>query len=359
MRTFDFRKVVLVAVPVATIGCYTVREAFRARPVTAVVETSPVPNGDDAADDAAIWIHPTDPGLSLIVGTNKQSGLETYNLDGSLHRRYPIGLPNNVDLRYGFPLEGRPVAIVATEDRATHSLRIFVVEETSRELREVSADGGIAVGMEVYGLTLYRSARTGAFHCVVGSKSGEARQFALEATAEGTIGGRLVRTLRLPSQIEGMAADDELGALYIGEEEGGIWKFGAEPDAPAEGELIAPIGRAHPLYRPDLEGLAIYRTDAASGYLIASSQGSSEYVLFDRRAPHAFVGTFRIDDSEMIDGTQGTDGIDVTSANLGGVFDQGLFVAQDGDNDGGNQNFKLVPWRAIAESFEPPLPSAR
>ena len=41
------------------------------------------------------------------------------------------------------------------------------------------------------------------------------------------------------------------------------------------------------------------------------------------------------------------DGIDATAASLGPAFPQGVFVAQDGKNEGGNQNFKLVPWQAI------------
>jgi hypothetical protein len=51
-----------------------------------------------------------------------------------------------------------------------------------------------------------------------------------------------------------------------------------------------------------------------------------------------------------IDGTSSTDGIDVMSAPLGAGFPNGLFVAQDGDNDTGNQNFKLVPWESVAGS---------
>ena len=40
-------------------------------PVRATVETSPTtPVGD--ADDVCIWIHPTDPALSTIIGTDKE-----------------------------------------------------------------------------------------------------------------------------------------------------------------------------------------------------------------------------------------------------------------------------------------------
>jgi myo-inositol-hexaphosphate 3-phosphohydrolase len=44
--------------------------------VRPVVETTPVPHTGDAADDVAIWVHPTDPVLSTIIGTDKQGGLE-------------------------------------------------------------------------------------------------------------------------------------------------------------------------------------------------------------------------------------------------------------------------------------------
>lgn len=42
--------------------------------VYATVETTPVPSGGDAADDVAIWVHPTDVSMSAVVGTNKQGG---------------------------------------------------------------------------------------------------------------------------------------------------------------------------------------------------------------------------------------------------------------------------------------------
>ena len=40
---------------------------------------------------------------------------------------------------------------------------------------------------------------------------------------------------------------------------------------------------------------------------------------------------------------------------LGPAFGQGAFVAQDGHNSGGNQNFKLVPWENIATAITPNL----
>src|SRR3989337_2683988 len=53
--------------------------------VMPTVETTPVPDAGDAADDVAIWIHPTDPSLSTVIGTDKlaSGGLGVYNLAGN------------------------------------------------------------------------------------------------------------------------------------------------------------------------------------------------------------------------------------------------------------------------------------
>jgi uncharacterized protein (TIGR03382 family) len=76
--------------------------------------------------------------------------------------------------------------------------------------------------------------------------------------------------------------------------------------------------------------------------------------VYERGGDNAYLTTFRLVDGE-VDGTSDTDGIEVTSASLGPDLPSGLFVAQDGSNSGGNQNYKLVRWRDIAEATEPML----
>ena len=44
---------------------------IRIKQVIATMETEPVASSDDTADDPCIWVHPTDPSLSLIIGTDK------------------------------------------------------------------------------------------------------------------------------------------------------------------------------------------------------------------------------------------------------------------------------------------------
>ena len=84
-----------------------------------------------------------------------------------------------------------------------------------------------------------------------------------------------------------------------------------------------------------------------------SSQGSSEYAVYERAGDNAYVGKFIVAESETVDGTSGTDGIDVTNAPLGDLFPNGVFVAQDDTNikPDSSQNFKLVSWDLIAEGL--------
>ena len=82
-----------------------------------------------------------------------------------------------------------------------------------------------------------------------------------------------------------------------------------------------------------------------------NGQGSADA----REGDNKFIGRFAIVDSENIDGTSSTDGIDVCNMSLGKNFSQGAFIVQDDENDKGKQNFKVVPWENIASSFNPPL----
>jgi hypothetical protein len=162
-----------------------------------------------------------------------------------------------------------------------------------------------------------------------------------------------VRSFALASEVEGCVADPDDRSLYIGEENVGIWRYGADPEARTNRTLGAATSPQAPL-EADVEGLAIYAGAGTSGYLIASSQGSSEYVVYRRAPPNAFVGRFR-SAAGVFGATEGTDGLDVSHAPLGPLFPSGVFVAQDGENLPENQNFKLVPWPAIAGAFTPPL----
>ena len=45
--------------------------------------TTPVPSSGDAADDMVVWVHPTTPSLSLVIGTDKNAGIAVYDMTGA------------------------------------------------------------------------------------------------------------------------------------------------------------------------------------------------------------------------------------------------------------------------------------
>jgi 3-phytase len=326
--------------------------------VEALLETPPVPalTGKDAADDPAIWVHPSQPRNSLVIGTVKHYGLEVYDLQGKLRKSYQIGNPNNVDLRYDFTLKnGKKVDFIAFSDRATNQVAIYFIDPEKGELIENPAPRIQSKLTEVYGICLYRSAKSGLFYVFVNGKDGAMEQYQLAPEGEAGIGGQLVRTFKVKTQPEGLVADDQLGFVYLGEEDKGIWKLAAEPDAPTTftflAESVPAVGRP---IQYDIEGLAIFPTGPQSGYLIASSQGNNTYAVFDRTGNNRYLGSFAVGDNRAagVDGVGDTDGLDVTARNLGGAFGQGMLVVQDGFNVDSTgralpQNFKLVPWAKI------------
>lgn len=335
-------------------ACSTANPAAPRAKVFATVETEPVASSNDAADDPAIWVHPTDPAKSLVIGTDKQRGLDVYDLAGRRVQSLPDGRMNNVDLRYEFQLDGASVAIVAATNRTERSIALYAVDANGR-LRNV-ADGVIATGMaDPYGLCMYRNPAGEYFVFANDSGSGVYKQWQLQ-TKGSKVGATVVREFTVGSQAEGCAADDANGRLYIAEEDVGLWRYSAEPNGGSERVAVDTVKRGH--LTDDAEGVTIFYGAGSQGYLIVSSQGSNDYNVYRRDGDNAFIGKFAIAATQRgIDGTSDTDGIDVTSAALGSAFPRGVFVAQDGDNTapGAAQNFKLVPWEQIAQALNLPL----
>ena len=176
------------------------------------------------------------------------------------------------------------------------------------------------------------------------SKAGAVEQWELKDNGAGKVVATKVRSFSVGSQTEGCVANDKTGDFYIGEEAVAIWKYSASPSGGNTRTQVDKTSGGH--VTSNIEGLAIANT-AAGDYLFASSQGNSSYVVYRLDgATSTYVKTFKIGDG-AVDGTSGTDGIDVYSGNLGPSFPNGVFVSQDGSNNGGNQNYKLVPLQYI------------
>lgn len=307
--------------------------------VTASGETEPVGTGNaDAADDPAIWRNAADPAASLIVATDKKAGLHVYTLDGKSRFFDPAGRLNNVDL---LDMGAAGVIVVASDrnDETAALLRLYRLDTANIRLEPLGAVPGGAG--EAYGVCLLK--RGDALHAFSVLKHGLIEEYRIGLQVAPR--AEKVRSMKLPTQTEGCVADSRNGMLYVGEEDAGIWRFA--PGA-TEGELVAPVDNLQLV--ADVEGLAIMPEGADGGWLVASSQGDNAYALF-RLPGMEPAGRFRIA-AGAFGSAEETDGIDLAAGDFGPAYPDGLFVAQDGENDGKAQNFKLVSWRLIRQALE-------
>ncbi|MCT7945591.1 phytase [Shewanella septentrionalis] len=71
-----------------------------------------------------------------------------------------------------------------------------------------------------------------------------------------------MRNIHTPSQVEGCVVDEAQHALFIGEEDKGIWRFDAKPNASTEGKLIIKAGGD---LVADVEGISLYQGASIHG----------------------------------------------------------------------------------------------
>jgi len=323
-----------------------------ARLAKPALETPAVETWGDAADDPAIWVNPRDPAQSVVIATDKNLGLYVYDLDGRLLQTLRDGRMNNVDLRDGFVVDGKPRTLVAASNRTNKSISLYLLDPATRKLS--SAGGAVPTGFgDPYGLCMYAAADGGHYVFVNDSEDGRFRQWQVVAEA-GKVTAKQVREFVVGTQAEGCVADDETGDLYVAEEDGGFWKYSAKLDGGDARREIDRVDGVNGLVA-DIEGVAIWYGREGRGYVVLSNQGADSYAVYRREGDNAFVGLFHVvaDPRRGIDGISETDGLDVTSAALGPRFPDGLMVAQDGRNlsPRERQNFKYVSWREIAAAL--------
>ena len=321
--------------------------------VIAAVETDPTPSGSDSADDPAIWIHPDDASLSVILGTDRiGGGIGVYDLAGNELQFIHTGRLNNVDLRYHFLLGGEQVDLVVASTYKKRALAVFRIDPDTRQLVDVAADG-LKVGIGGYGLAMYHDRAANRFYAFVSSRGGRVEQWELLDDGNGRVTGTLVRRFNVGGEAEGLVVDDFTGRLYVAQEQRGIWRYGADPGAGDQRLLVDSVRDGN--LTADVEGLAIYFRNDGTGYLIASRQGDDDFAVYRREDDNTFLGTFRIVEGPEADGVTHTDGVEVTNVNLGPAFPMGMLVVQDDRNPGANKNYKVVPWDQVAKTFDPDL----
>lgn len=313
-------------------------------------QTEPMARQGDAADDPAIWLS-SNPADARILGTNKKQGLLVYDLQGKQTQLLEVGRLNNVDVRQNISLGGGKVDLAVATQRDDNSMMLFTINADG----VVAEAGRFPTGLKsIYGMCLYQPA-SGGVEAFINDKDGTFQQYSISMNGS-KFSATLLRSFKVATQPEGCVADDANARLFLGEETRGIWTTSADAAKPDALAMVLPVGAQ---LTADVEGMAIYHQPggkADSGYLIVSSQGDNSYVVLDAKAPYKVRGRFKVGFNlpAGIDGTSETDGLDVTSANLGGAYAQGMLVIQDGYKrlPDGPQNFKYVAWGDVAKALK-------
>ena len=326
--------------------------------IVPAVRTDAVP---DDPDDPAVWVHPSDPSRSLILGTNKvkapSGAVIVFGLDGKI-RQTVSGLdrPNNIDVEYGLALGGEQTDIAVAAERLQNQLRVFRVSEAGIE--DITSAGNTRVfahrsGEEAapMGVALYRRPADGAMFAVVapkaGPRTGYVGQYRLEDDGSGRVKATFVRyfgTFSGAGEIEAVAVDDEAGYIYYADEGDGIHKYHADPAHANAAAELAHFGRSG--FRGDREGIAIYKAAGGKGYIVCTDQlaGNSEYRFYPREGepgqPHAHDRLIKV----VRGGADGTDGLEIVSRPVGPQFPNGLMIAMNSSG----RNFLVYRWDDIA-----------
>jgi 3-phytase len=320
--------------------------------IEADYETTPVLSelGEDAADDPAIWINKTNPEKSIIIGTNKKAGLNVYDLQGNELQFAPVGNINNVDISYDFVFNRRTIDLVAASNRSTQTVDVWEIDGENQKMIEKQLIKIASSVDDVYGLCMYHNKNTNQHYVFVNGKNGKVEQWLLQNESD-TLTAMLARSFWVNSQPEGMVVDPITDKLYVGVEEDAIYQFNALPNDTLSVKLEQSSATNKDISY-DIEGLTIYRKSDKEGYLIASSQGSFSYAIFDINEPYNYITSFVVKNGKY-DGVEETDGIDICSTPMGDEFPAGILVLQDGFNKDGetivNQNFKIISAKKILD----------
>ena len=315
-------------------------------------------------DDPAIWVHPSDPSRSLIIGTMKvpapAGAVVVFGMDGQIRQVMSgIDRPNNIDVEYGFRLGGRTIDIAVVTERLKRQLRVFRIDADAGQLSDI---GGIPILSDQpgesgapMGIALYRRARDGAIFAIVAPKTGPGNgylwQYRLVDGGDGRITAALARrfgtfsaaSVREENEIEAVAVDDERGYAYYSDEADGIHKWHADPDHPDAAHELAHFGRTG--FRGDREGIAIYAPPSGAGYIVCTDQldKDSEYHLYARDGTPASPHDHSREIAVVRGGADATDGLEISARALGPSLPHGVMIAMNS----ASRNFLVYRWQDV------------
>lgn len=315
-------------------------------------------------DDPAIWIHPKQPELSLLFGTDKAERigrLYVFDLNGTILQHIDnVDRPNNVDVEYGFRINSTySIDLVVLTERQQRRLRIFQINMITRRVEELiggrtsvftDSTGDEAAPM---GIGLYKRMENEKIYAIVSRKSGPSGRYLgqYEFVWNGqSIDLKLIRYFGdfRGTEIESIVVDDQLGYVYYSDEEYGVRKYNIDPNTTYTGQIG--FINTSKIWVGDSEGLAIYSTSDRNGYLIIVDQipNGSIFHLYERQGNNSFIHSIRTR-------ADSTDGIDVTSASLNKNFPHGLLIVMNEID----KNFLVYDWRLIENELVKSAGSSR
>ena len=327
----------------------------------------------------------------MVLGTLKEGGLAAFDLRARQLAQLPApaapaegaapGRFNNVDV-------AGDLAVVS--DRGRDRVRVYRIDPAgaaagSRVLRDVTdpsappvfsaSESEVDEQRTAYGLAAGTDPATGTRWVAV-TRRHETRVALLRLVEKpgGTVGTAPIGTVDLPTsfrlpdgkiwspcgepgerpQLEGSVLDTAHRVLYTAQEDVGIWRIPLRRDGFGHPELIDKVrsfgapqrfdeateecvpdgpdpGFGGKWLTADAEGLAIAAGPFGAGKLLASSQGDSRFVVYDRTGRNAPLRDFRIVAGRGTDSVEHSDGAAITTTPLGPLFPHGLLVVHDGE----------------------------
>ncbi|KAA9131622.1 phytase [Marinihelvus fidelis] len=293
--------------------------------ISPAAHTQPAALG--AAIDAAFWPHAD---RVVLLAAEGEGGLNTYGTDGQRLQAYPDVQAGMVEvLRDG---QSAPVAAIVY-DGAASTLSPWQLTSGDGQLAPLAAEP-IPVHDELTGLCSYRSTLSGAWFLYGTTDEGLLHHWELYRDGDRWQ-GRLLRTIPAGKGAGFCAVDAGDAAVYVGDEELGIWRFGAEPEADTTRELIDLVTPRGQLGE-EIKGIAVYSVSPELAYLLVADAGEgylSAYGLPDGDRVGAIA----------IDGLSEAEGMAALATTDGGW----LAIADEDQSDGASE-YALVPWEALA-----------
>jgi len=324
--------------------------------ISASFETPQVPE-DGNADDPAIWLNKKAPESSIIFGTDKYRGIYTYNLKGQTIGFSESGRVNNIDLRSLKDLNiNKFKTFIFGSNGTNNSLDLWIYSDDVIHQSSLNNSFSLSQMPQISVKTNFLS---------YGVCAGYDKKLGLIAFVTEAMGSRvqlwqysdnalaLISTFNNGNayESEGCVYDDENRTLFISEENarGVVRAYKLNNELSFNKPIIIDTREGN--ITGDPEGLAILKINKKDGYLIASSQGSSTFNIYQRHAPYNFINKFSVTSNKIIDGVSDTDGIDILNTYLNKDFPNGIIVVQDGENTGeqyiSKENFKYLSLRDL------------